>query len=170
MLLYLLHGLLVHYLWLLFLRGKAWFTWTICDCLLCRDYEIASSIGLIPNGIVWSCVSSYLMLHAIESWDFQGYGIMLECLGLFGLFTTLERRIGQLYALIIHECFSLFPMINIYSLLCRWWIGRHPSHHKLKPLPSFAYFFTFPNIKPKPPLFAFFALFSFLLFSYFTSL
>ena len=67
-------------------------------CLLsCREYESASSIGLIPNGIARTCISSYLLLLAIESWDFQGYGFMLGCLGLFGLFTISERRIGQLH-------------------------------------------------------------------------
>ena len=69
-----------------------------------------------------------LMLQAIESWDFQGYGIMLGCLGLFGLFTTLERRIGQLKALIIHECLSMFPMTFTNSLLCGRWIGRYFFH------------------------------------------
>jgi len=132
----------VHYLWLLFLRGKAWFTWTICECLLCREYVIASSIGLIPNGIVWSCLSSCLMLQAIESWDFQGYGIMLGCLGLFGLFTILERRIGQLNALIIHECLSMFLMTFTHSLLCGRWIGRYFFHIKTQHLSFLACLFN----------------------------
>ena len=82
------------------------------------------------------------MLQAIESWDFQGYGVMLGCLGLFGLFTILERRIGQLNALIIHECLRMFLMTFTHSLLCGRWIGRYFFHIKTQHLSSLACLFN----------------------------